>query len=84
MYAVPHVVAAPDKYRGTLSALDAAQAVARAAADAGWSCDVAPMSDGREGFLDAFAGFGRYQSSTGDRASGCPGGGAVAPRSGLR
>ncbi len=60
---MPHVVAAPDKYRGTLSALDASKAVARAAADAGWSCDVAPMSDGREGFLESFGGFGRYQST---------------------
>jgi glycerate kinase len=55
------MVAAPDKYRGTLSARDAAQAIARAAADAGWSCDIVPLSDGSEGFLDAFAGFGRSQ-----------------------
>jgi glycerate 2-kinase len=60
---VPHVVAAPDKYRGTFSARNAAQAIARAAADAGWSCDVVPLSDGSEGFLDAFAGFGRYQAT---------------------
>ncbi|HXR21508.1 MAG TPA: glycerate kinase [Acidimicrobiales bacterium] len=60
---MPHVLAAPDKYRGTLSALEAGKAVARAAADAGWSCDVAPMSDGREGFLEAFGGFGRHQST---------------------
>jgi glycerate kinase len=60
---VPHVVAAPDKYRGTLSARDAAQAIARAAADAGWSCDIVPLSDGSEGFLDAFAGFGRSQTA---------------------
>jgi glycerate kinase len=60
---VPHLVAAPGQYRGSLSARGAAEAIARAAADAGWSCDVAPVSDGGEGFLDAFAGFGRYQGT---------------------
>jgi glycerate kinase len=60
---VPHVVAAPDKYGGAISAREAAQAIARAAADAGWSCDVVPLSDGSEGFLEAFAGFGRDQAA---------------------
>jgi glycerate kinase len=55
---VPRLLAAPDKYRGTLSAPEAAQAVARAAARAGWECDLVPVSDGGEGFLDVFSGLG--------------------------
>jgi glycerate 2-kinase len=55
---VPRLVAAPDKYRGTLSAREAAAAMARAAAVAGWDCDIAPVSDGGEGFLEVFADFG--------------------------
>jgi glycerate kinase len=52
---VPRLLAAPDKFRGTLSASQAAQAIAEAAQQAGWECDVAPVSDGGEGFLEAFA-----------------------------
>jgi glycerate kinase len=55
------VLAAPDKFRGTLSASAAASAIARAASDHGWSCDTAPVSDGGEGFLDVFAGYGSPQ-----------------------
>src|SRR5215207_10753304 len=43
------VVAAPDKLRGTATARDAAAAVARAAAAAGWDCDEMPVADGGEG-----------------------------------
>jgi glycerate kinase len=53
---VPHVVAAPDKFRGTASAAEVAAAVARAAAAAGWSCDQAPVADGGEGILEALGG----------------------------
>lgn len=55
------VLAAPDKFRGTLSASAGAAAVARAAQEQGWSCDKAPVSDGGEGFLDVFAGYGSQQ-----------------------
>ena len=48
----------PDKFRGTLTAPEAANAVALAAAAAGWDCDVAPVSDGGEGFLDVFSELG--------------------------
>ena len=58
MKRVPLLVACPDKYRGTLTGRGAAEAMARAAAQAGWECDVAPVSDGGEGFLDVFAGLG--------------------------
>src|SRR3954447_4139714 len=53
---MPIVLAALDKFRGTASAVDAAAAVARAAAATGWSCDQAPVADGGEGILDALGG----------------------------
>lgn len=52
---MPHVVAAPDKFRGTASASHVAAAVEWAAHDAGWSCDRAPVADGGEGLLDALS-----------------------------
>jgi glycerate kinase len=58
---VPLVLAAPDKYRGTLTAGDAALAIAEAAHRQGWECDMAPVSDGGEGFLDVLAGLGNRQ-----------------------
>jgi glycerate kinase len=48
---VPHVVAAPDKFRGTATAAEVAAAVAGAARSAGWTADEVPMSDGGEGLL---------------------------------
>lgn len=53
---VPHLVAAPDKFRGTASAAEAAASMARAAHEAGWTADEVPMSDGGEGLLDALGG----------------------------
>jgi glycerate kinase len=53
---VPHLVAAPDKFRGTASAAEAAAAMATAAREAGWTADEVPMSDGGEGLLDALGG----------------------------
>ncbi|MDY7105181.1 MAG: glycerate kinase [Actinomycetota bacterium] len=50
------VVAAPDKFRGTATAPEVADAIGRAANDAGWSCDRVPLADGGEGLLDAFGG----------------------------
>ncbi len=50
------VVAAIDKFRGTASAADAADAVCRGAAQRGWECDARPMADGGEGTLDALGG----------------------------
>lgn len=57
---MPHVVAAPDKFRGTASAREVAAAVARAAASTGWTCDEAPVADGGEGILDAMGGTVRH------------------------
>jgi glycerate kinase len=56
---VPHLVAAPDKFRGTATAQAAAAAIAAAAEAAGWTCTARPMSDGGEGFLDALGGSAR-------------------------
>ena len=59
------MVAAPDKFRGTLAASAVAAAVARAAALAGWECDVIPLADGGEGLLDALGGASRRTRVTG-------------------
>jgi glycerate kinase len=56
---VPHLVAAPDKFRGTATASEASAAVAAAARRAGWTADEVPMSDGGEGLLDALGGTAR-------------------------
>jgi glycerate 2-kinase len=53
---VPHVVAAPDKFRGTATAPQVAAAVKRAATASGWTCDEAPVADGGEGLLDVLGG----------------------------
>lgn len=53
------VVAALDKFRGTATAAELAAAVGRAAWDAGWDCDEAPVADGGEGTLDVLGGANR-------------------------
>lgn len=53
---MPHLVAAPDKFRGTATAAAIAAAVARAAEAAGWTCDQVPVADGGEGILEALGG----------------------------
>ena len=53
---MPHLVAAPDKFRGTASAGEVAAAMAGAARAAGWTADEVPMSDGGEGLLLAMGG----------------------------
>jgi glycerate kinase len=53
---VPHLVAAPDKFRATATARAAAAAMCGAAASSGWTADPCPMSDGGEGFVDVLGG----------------------------
>lgn len=60
-----HVVAAPDKFKGTATAREVAAAIARAVRAAGATCDEVPMADGGEGFLDAFGGANRTATVTG-------------------
>ena len=57
---MPHLVVAPDKFRGTASAAAVAAAVAGAARRLGWTADEVPMSDGGEGLLDALGGEVRH------------------------
>lgn len=60
-----HVVAAPDKLRGTATASEVAAAIGRAAASVGWTCDEVPMADGGEGTLEALGGPNRTSTVTG-------------------
>ena len=53
---VRRLVVAPDKFRGSLSALEAATAVGDAARALGWEVDLAPVSDGGEGFCSVLGG----------------------------
>ena len=59
------VVVAPDKFRGTATAVELVDALGRVAARAG--CDVigVPMADGGEGTLDALGGANRMSTVTG-------------------
>ena len=50
------LLAAPDKFRGTLSALDVALAIELGAAGHGFDVDLCPLSDGGEGFRSVFPG----------------------------
>jgi len=67
---MPHLVAAPDKFRGTATAAEVAAAVAAAARSAGWTADEVPMSDGGEGLLEALGGAPRVTSVPGPLGEG--------------
>ena len=54
-----------DKFRGTATAAEVARAVARAATSLGHTTDEAPVSDGGEGWLEAFGGSNRTTMATG-------------------
>jgi glycerate 2-kinase len=60
-----HVLAAPDKFRGTATAAEVADAVAVAVGAAGGTCDAVAMADGGEGFLDVLGGANRSTVVTG-------------------
>jgi glycerate kinase len=59
------VVAAPDKLRGTASAVEVAKVIGDAAFELGWACNEIPMADGGEGTLDALGGANRVSTVTG-------------------
>jgi glycerate kinase len=59
------VLAAPDKFRGTLTAREAAAAIAIGAARAGWTAAELPLADGGEGTLDVLGGGNRRTTVTG-------------------
>ena len=54
-----HLLAAPDKFRGTLSAREAAAAIAAGAARVGWTATELPLADGGEGTLEVLGGGNR-------------------------
>jgi glycerate kinase len=56
------LVVAPDKFRGSATATDAAEAIGAAATRLGWSVDLAPVSDGGEGFCQVLGGRARPAS----------------------
>ncbi|HEY2354781.1 MAG TPA: glycerate kinase [Gaiellaceae bacterium] len=59
------VLASPDKFRGTLSAREAAAAIARGASRAGCEAIELPLADGGEGTLDVLGGANRTTVVTG-------------------
>jgi len=59
------LLAAPDKFRGTLTAREAAAAIAAGAARAGWGAVELPLADGGEGTLDVLGGGNRLTFVTG-------------------
>lgn len=59
------LLAAPDKFRGTLTAREAATAIAAGARRVGWTVDELPLADGGEGTLDVIGGGNRRTVVTG-------------------
>jgi glycerate kinase len=53
------LLAVPDKFRGTLTAREAAAAIAAGAERAGWSAAELPLADGGEGTLEVLGGWNR-------------------------
>jgi glycerate kinase len=54
-----HVVVAADKFRGTATAAEVGAAVFAAVETSGGTCEVVPVADGGEGFLEAMGGANR-------------------------
>ena len=59
------VVAAVDKFRGTVTAAEVASAIGRACRELGHDCDEVPLADGGEGLLDVLGGADRRTVVTG-------------------
>ena len=62
---IRRVVAAPDKFKGTLSAAEVAAAIGHACWEMGIDCTEVPMADGGDGLLDALGGANRTSTVTG-------------------
>ncbi len=62
---IGHVVAAPDKYKGTATAAEVAHAIGQACWELGIDCTEVPMADGGDGILDALGGPNRTSTVTG-------------------
>lgn len=59
------VLAAPDKFKGTASALEVAAAIGHACWELGIDCVEVPMADGGDGLLDVLGGANRTSVVTG-------------------
>lgn len=59
------ILAAPDTFRGSATARDVADTIARAARSLGHRVTTVPLSDGGEGFLEVFGGANRQTTVTG-------------------
>ena len=59
------VVAAPDKFKGTATAREVAQAIGHACWELGIDCVEVPMADGGDGILEALGGPNRTSIVTG-------------------
>lgn len=59
------MVAAPDKFKGTLTAREAAAAIGHACWELGLECVEIPMADGGDGLLDVLGGPNRTTTVTG-------------------
>ena len=57
------VLVAPDKFRGTVTAREAAESMARGVSSRGWAVRQLPLSDGGEGLLDALSPLGGERST---------------------
>jgi glycerate 2-kinase len=62
---IRRVVAAPDKFKGTLTAAEVAAAVGHACWEFGIDCIEVPMADGGDGLLEALGGANRTSTVTG-------------------
>ena len=62
---IRRVVAAPDKFKGTLTAAQVAAAIGHACWELGIDCVEVPMADGGDGLLDALGGPNRTSTVTG-------------------
>lgn len=60
-----HVLAAPDKLRGSLTGPEVAAAIAKGVANVGGTCRQLPLADGGEGTLEAFGGPNQHTLVTG-------------------
>ena len=62
---IRRVVAAPDKFKGSLSAREVAEAIGHACWELGIECAEVPMADGGDGLLDVLGGANRTSTVTG-------------------
>jgi glycerate 2-kinase len=62
-----HILAAPDKFRGTATAAQVAEAIAEACTETNSSCTCLPLADGGEGTLAAMGGPNMRSAVTGPR-----------------